>query len=1443
MTTTPSATHVPLVSIAIPAYSPRFFEAALSSALSQRHTNIEVVITDDCRDDGVRLITERLAAQSAVPVRYLHNEQQLGGMLNLNRCMQESQGEYIKFLNDDDVLLPDCVSRMAAVLQARDDIALVTSRRTIIDAQGDAQPDILETCGVFSEDTCLHGEDIISLLCDWPVNFIGEPSTVMFRRAQLSDKLPHICALGGVVIRAINDLAMFVNLLQHGHLAFLHEPLSLFRRHADQRQNQPDMQALFKQSRADFVEQIHALGLYRPQFQAQVRRRPLPGPQAFRLFALRDAYAASSADAAVSEVSAVSAETCELLEVRRPALPDSEPPVAVVIHAFHPDVLPDILQHLIQLHERLHLYVTCMAGRENEVRDHLAGTGLGYSLFRVPNHGRDVLPFLSVLPFLRADNIHTLVKLHTKRSVHLGVNNSWASELFDDLLAPVRFRQSVEYLANPTHHPLLGTERYRQAVTTHLAEKNRIHLFALAERAGLEPQHIDEADFFAGTMFFVRLEALAPLERMHLTRADFETEAGQLDGTLAHAFERFFGVLGHLGKQQRNLHLYQRWLETRQLAASEFEGLPARLASWPQQPGVLLVVTDTSGDIAALRATLDSIDRQLYQAAAIAVLSNAEPTGITPADNLVWLPLAESWPSQLNELLQGIQADWCYLLRGGDQLDPHALLLLAEGIALNPGISACYSDEDSITASGCQDPVFKPDLNLDLLRSYPYVGRALAFSRDAALQADGFDPAFTELAPQDLLLRLIEAHGLGCVGHIAEVLVHQAINFGQWLGEAQVIAHSAAVVESHLQRLGVAHELRTGPLPMVHRVVYQHPAKPLVSIIIPTKDQLPMLMRCIESLMEKTRYTHYELLIVDNNSQTAEAREWFAGMERLNDAKVRILRYPHPFNYSAINNFAASRARGEYLVLLNNDTAVIDGDWLDALLHHAQRPEVGIVGAKLLFPSGTVQHAGVVLGLRGVADHGFIDSPMLSNGYLHRLQIDQNYSAVTAACLMIRTELYRQVKGMDETGLGVSYNDVDLCLKVGQAGQLVVWTPYSILMHEANVSQNKVDKTSQDAKRERFKREQAVMYQRWLPQLANDPAYNRNLTLEGGGFAYECNSDVAWRPFASRTLPYALCYPGDSFGSGHYRVRQPLAALQAARLIDGEVSDLLLQPVALERLAPDTIIFQRQFTKTQLEVIQNARSLSKAFKVYELDDYILDVPKGNLTRSLFPKDTAKRLKKAVALCDRLVVSTQPLANALKGYNADIRVMENRLPAQWWSGLTSLRQQGRKPRVGWAGGSSHGADLQVIAEVVRELAGEVEWVFMGMCPPALRPYVHEFHGGVNIDQYPARLAALNLDLALAPLEDNFFNACKSNLRLLEYGACALPVICSDILCYRGDLPVTRVKNRSRDWIAAIREHLAEPDASAAAGDALHSVILDKWMLREDNLLAWREAWLP
>src|SRR5690606_33360760 len=224
------------------------------------------------------------------------------------------------------------------------------------------------------------------------------------------------------------------------------------------------------------------------------------------------------------------------------------------------------------------------------------------------------------------------------------------------------------------------------------------------------------------------------------------------------------------------------------------------------------------------------------------------------------------------------------------------------------------------------------------------------------------------------------------------------------------------------------------------------------------------------------------------------------------------LRYPHPFNYSAINNMAAREARGEYLVLLNNDTAILRGDWLDALLNHAQRPEVGIVGAKLLYPDGSVQHAGVILGLEGPANHPFLNETMDAPGYMQRLQVDQNYSAVTAACLMIRRSVYEAVGGLDEEDFKVSYNDVDLCLKLQATGYLTVWTPHSVVMHEGSVSQKKVDVAAFEAKRKRFVAEQDAMYAKWLSVLARDPAYNRNLSLSGSGFELEADVPLTWRP-------------------------------------------------------------------------------------------------------------------------------------------------------------------------------------------------------------------------------------------------------------------------------------------------------------------------------------------
>lgn len=853
------------------------------------------------------------------------------------------------------------------------------------------------------------------------------------------------------------------------------------------------------------------------------------------------------------------------------------------------------------------------------------------------------------------------------------------------------------------------------------------------------------------------------------------------------------------------------------------------------------VVMAVDADHAALERTLDSIAEMAHAAHAVIVLGVSPDAG--RSSHAVHVPAtASSALTCLNECLAQTDAEWVQLLEAGDTLSPLFAALLDEQLRLRPDLAAVYTDEDVVVDGHPATPIFKPDLNLDLLRSYAYTGRSLAFHREHCVELGGFAEHPAGTGAQDLIFRLIERHGLASIGHIAEPLLHAKQEYVQWLASPSVTARSGAVVSRHLERLGVAHEILPTEIAGIQRVRYEHDRQPPVSIIIPTRDQLPMLNGLIDSLLAKTSYRNYELLIVDNDSREPAACAYLDGIERLNNPQLRVLRWPHPFNYSAINNFAAAQARGEYLILLNNDTAVLHEDWIEALLNHAQRPEVGIVGAKLHYPDGRIQHAGVVLGLRGPADHPGIGDEMQAPGYMQRFQVDQNYTAVTAACLMVRKSVYDEVGGLDEEAFKVSYNDVDLCLKVHQAGYLTVWTPYARLMHEGSVSQNKVDKTAHEQKIKRFQGEQRAMYAKWLPLLARDPAYNRNLNLDGAGFGLDQTRHLAWQPFEQALLPRLFCVAADAFGCGHYRIRQPFLAMREQRLAEGMLAVSHLTPVAMERFAPSAIVLQRQVTDDQLGYLRQYRDFNQSFKVFELDDYLPNMPLKSVHRDQSPKDLLKALRQAVALTDRFIVSTAPLAEQFAGFHADIRVLANRLPMHWWSELSSRRGRSAKARVGWAGGIGHRGDLELIAEVVRDLADEVDWVFLGMCPDKLRPYVKEFHEGVPIEQYSTKLASLDLDLALAPLEDNIFNACKSNLRLLEYGACGFPVICSDIVCYRGDLPVTRVRNRYKEWMDAIRMHLSDRDASAAMGDALREAVYRDWMLAGEHLVSWRDAWL-
>jgi glycosyltransferase involved in cell wall biosynthesis len=891
------------------------------------------------------------------------------------------------------------------------------------------------------------------------------------------------------------------------------------------------------------------------------------------------------------------------------------------------------------------------------------------------------------------------------------------------------------------------------------------------------------------------------------------------------------------GNSDSYAEFYREWLASRQFTPAETRHMPETISRWAVRANLVPIIIDTESDSVALNATLASLGTQLYAPQAVVVLSNANCDG---ADNVLQLPLEDNWARQLNGVIPQLEgAHWFYLLRAGDTLRESSLLVLAERIAGTPGMLCAYSDEGALVEGESAEPVFKPGFNLDLMRSYPYVGRTLAFERQRFLAVGGFDSAHGELAPHDLLWRLAEEAGLHTIEHIAEIQVESAQTYADWLSLPEVIEGSEAVVSAHLDRIGLEHQIRNGDLPLLKRIDYLHAHRPVVSIIIAAGASLGALQRCTESLIEQTSYTEYEILIVDEGRGDAAMAEWLGAMSQLGAAMLRVLRYDGRAGEAALVNFAASQARGEYLLTLSPRSVIYAGDWLAEMLNHAQRPEVGVVGARLLNSSGAIVSAGLIMGLAGPATSAFLGEHASARGYMQRLQVAQNWSAVSSDCLMVRKEVFDSLGQLDEAEFNLGLSGVDLCLKADKNGYLIVWTPFATVMmgEDAAPALTQVDVKAQVAEQESF-------YLKWLPKISRDPAYSPSLTLGVTSFSLEPSLRHNWNPFCHRDLPLILGLPVNESAIGHYRVTAPLAELEAAGRVISRVAYESPSTVEIERLSPDTIILQGRYSEGSAADILRMKKYSNALRIFELDDYIVSTPKKNSHARNKPANTEQMLREGIGLCDRVVVTTQALADVLSSMHSEIRVVPNMLPPEPWATLTSQRRTSKKPRVGWGGGTSHTGDLEIIADVVRELANEVDWVFFGMCPDALRPYIHEFHGTIDLQSYPYKLASLNLDLALAPLEFHIFNDCKSNLRLLEYGACGYPVICTDTQAYDGFLPCTKIlSNSTEEWLQAIRMHLADPDASYRMGDQLREAVHRDFMLRGDNLQHWLWGWLP
>ena len=437
---------------------------------------------------------------------------------------------------------------------------------------------------------------------------------------------------------------------------------------------------------------------------------------------------------------------------------------------------------------------------------------------------------------------------------------------------------------------------------------------------------------------------------------------------------------------------------------------------------------------------------------------------------------------------------WFFILPEGATLSPHALYWFAHEISRHPQAGWVYCDHDTVSDSGERiDPAFKPDWSPELLRSTNYIGPAAAVRADVWRSAGGNTP--DTASAHDLWLRVSEHLRGDQIRHICAPLLHLPRKLDQ-----RLVADDPPAVARHLARAGVPAQVETDAWGHC-RLRFALPdtrqnARLLISIIVPTRDRLDHLQPCIESMMEKTRYRDFELLVVDNQSTEPGALAYLAAIAKRES--LRVLRYPHAFNFSAINNFAAAEARGEYLCLLNNDTAVISPDWLEEMLGRLLQPDVGAVGAKLLFADGRVQHGGDTVGPGGCANHLHHLLPGDAPGYMHRAVLAQDLSAVTGACLLTRRSLYLSLGGLNERDLAVAFNDVDYCLRLREAGWRVVWTPYAELYHYESVSRGR-DVTP--AKRARADREVAYMTARWGHVMRHDPFYNPNLSYARPDFS------------------------------------------------------------------------------------------------------------------------------------------------------------------------------------------------------------------------------------------------------------------------------------------------------------------------------------------------------
>lgn len=611
--------------------------------------------------------------------------------------------------------------------------------------------------------------------------------------------------------------------------------------------------------------------------------------------------------------------------------------------------------------------------------------------------------------------------------------------------------------------------------------------------------------------FFIELSKqidLHKLTKFYLHGLNYRNVKSGLSYLKNNGFHQFVRRIVE-GPEKKDIS-YNNWFELQKPQDEELK--QQRRVKFAYSPKISLIVATYNTADRHLKAMIESVLNQTYINWELCIADGSDSNNVekfickhySNDDRIKYKKLSENLgiSDNMNSALDLVTGEYVGLFDHDDLLTSDALFEIVS-VLQEHRYPVIYTDEDKIDDSTgtLMEPHFKPDINIDLLLSENYICHFLVVSKELVDRIGLMDKKYEGAQDYDFVLRCVETVGSENVYHIPKALYHWRKHAQSTASnpESKLYAFEAGkrAVQAYFDRNGIDAEVEMGSILGFYRTKYALKNEPLISILIPNKDHIDDLKRCITSIENKSIYKNYEFIIIENNSEDEETFEYYEELKK-NNKRIKVVIWDGEFNYSAINNFGAKFANGEYILLLNNDTEIINEDCFTELISICQREDVGCVGARLLYEDNTIQHAGVIVGLGGVAGHCFIGEPKNSGGYYNRILCIQDYSAVTAACMMIKTSVFRKVNGLSED-LKVAFNDIDLCLKIRELGYLVVYNPYAELYHFESKSRG-LENTPE--KVERFNREVDTFKSHWKEFLEKgDPYYNPNLSLLGHAFS------------------------------------------------------------------------------------------------------------------------------------------------------------------------------------------------------------------------------------------------------------------------------------------------------------------------------------------------------